>query len=59
LRGIRSYTYTNGDSYTNANSYSYRYGHAYTYTYANPMLGAVYTDATTSPHPSTASLAHQ
>lgn len=55
MRGIRSYTYTNGDSYTDANSYSYRYGHAYTY----PMLGAVYTDAATSPNPSTASLAHQ
>jgi len=49
LRGIRSYTYTNGDCYTDA--YSYSYGHAYTYTNAIPMLRAVYTDAATPPHP--------
>ena len=54
MRGIRSYTYTNSDCYADANSYSYRYAHAYTYTNANPMLGAVYTDAATSPHPGTA-----
>ena len=49
LRRIRSYTYTYGDCYTDANSYSYSYGHAYAYTNANPVLGAVYTDAATSP----------
>ena len=59
MRGIRPHTYTNGNCYTDTNSYSYSYsyGHAYTYTYANPMLGAVHTDATTSPQPPTASLA--
>ena len=55
MRGIRSYTYTNGDCYTDA--YSYGYGHAYTYTNAIPVLGAVYTDAATSPHPSAAPVA--
>ena len=50
MRGIRSYTYTNGDCYTDAYRYGYSYGHAYTYTNAIPMLGAVYTDAATSPH---------
>ena len=59
MRGIRPHTYPNGNCYTDANSYSYSYsyGHAYTYTYANPMLGAVHTDAATSPHPSAAPVA--
>ena len=53
MRGIRSYTYTNGDCYSDAHGYS----HAYTYTNAIPMLGAVYTDTATSPHPSAAPVA--
>jgi len=57
LRGIRSYTYTNGDGYTDAYSYSYGHGYAYAYTNAIPMLGAVYTDAATPPHPSAAPVA--
>ncbi len=63
MRGIRSCTYTNSDCYADAdaNSNSYSYAHAYTYTYthtnANPMLGAVYTDAAPSPQPAAAPVA--